>query len=92
MNKNAANYSIFSKKTGEFVGYCGIKNLTKEVPELAIELLKKCRKQGYGYQALSLLMDRFTGDTSPSGLPCSGSYIGDFNPAGVCRTLHGFYI
>lgn len=59
MNKNVANYSIFSKKTGEFVGYCGIKNLTKEVPELAIELLKKCRKQGYGYQALSLLMDRF---------------------------------
>lgn len=68
------------------------KNLTKEVPELAIELLKKCRKQGYGYQALSLLMDRFAGDTIPSGLPCSGSYIGDFNPAGVCRTLHGFYI
>lgn len=58
--ENAANYCIYAKDTNDFVGYCGIKNLTRETPELVIELLSKYRKQGYGFQALSLLMEKFS--------------------------------
>ena len=60
IDKNAANYCIYINDTKEFIGYCGIKNLTREVPELAIELLSKYRNHGYGFQALSLLMDQFS--------------------------------
>lgn len=58
--ENVANYCIYTKDTNDFVGYCGIKNLTQEIPELEIELLSKYRKHGYGFQALSLLMDQFS--------------------------------
>ena len=44
IRENVANYCIYTKDTNEFVGYCGIKNLTQEIPELAIELLSKYRK------------------------------------------------
>lgn len=57
---NAAYYSVFDKETDEFVGYCAIKNLKKEKWELAIELLKKYRNQGYGYQALKIMLDRLS--------------------------------
>lgn len=60
IGENAANYCIYAKDTNDFVGYCGIKDLTREMPELAIELLSKYRKHGYGFQALSLLMDQFS--------------------------------
>lgn len=60
IRENAANYCIYTKDTNDFVGYCGIKDLTREIPELAIELLSKYRKHGYGFQALSLLMDQFS--------------------------------
>ena len=60
INEKVANYCIYDKKTKEFVGYCGIKDLTREIPELAIELLPKYRQHGYGFQALSLLMDEFS--------------------------------
>lgn len=60
INEKVANYCIYDKKTKEFVGYCGIKDLTREIPELAIELLSKYRQHGYGFQALSLLMDQFS--------------------------------
>ena len=53
-------FNVIYFYTNEFVGYCGIKNLTQEIPELAIELLSKYRKNGYGFQALSLLMDQFS--------------------------------
>ena len=60
INEKVANYCIYDKKTKEFVGYCGIKDLTREIPELAIELLPKYRQHGYGFHALSLLMDEFS--------------------------------
>lgn len=53
----AANFSIFDKATGEYVGYCGIKNINVENWELAIELLKKYRHQGYGYHALVAMLN-----------------------------------
>ena len=59
VDKNAAYYCIYDKKSKDFVGYCGINNLNKETPRLVIELLKSRRKQGYGYYALALLMDKF---------------------------------
>ena len=60
INEKVANYCIYDKETKEFVGYCGIKDLTRKIPELAIELLPKYRQHGYGFQALSLLMDEFS--------------------------------
>ena len=60
IDKNAANYCIYINDTMDFIGYCGIKDLTREIPELAIELLSKYRNHGYGFQALSLLMDQFS--------------------------------
>ena len=63
LEDTAANYSIFDKATGEYVGYCGIKNLNKMNWELAIELLKKYRNQGYGYHALRLMLSALTGLT-----------------------------
>lgn len=41
---------------GEYAGYCGINNLSKEELEIAIELRKKWRKQGVGYQALNIFL------------------------------------
>ena len=56
----AANFSIFDKVTGEYVGYCGIKNLSAENWELVIELLKKYRHRGYGYHALVVMLNALT--------------------------------
>ena len=39
ISENAANYCIYINDTKDFIGYCGIKDLTREIPELAIELL-----------------------------------------------------
>lgn len=60
LEDTAANYSIFDKMTGEYVGYCGIKNLKAENWELAIELLEKYRNQGYGYHALVAMLNALT--------------------------------
>ena len=59
IDENAAYYCIYDKGTKEFIGYCGVKNLTKEIPELVIELLPNLRKHGYGFQALCLFMSQF---------------------------------
>lgn len=63
----AANFSIFDKLTGEYVGYCGIKNINVESWERAIELLKKYRHRGYGYHALVVMLNalvELTGKTT----------------------------
>ena len=49
--------SIYIKETGEYVGYCSIKNLASEEWELAIELMPEFCHKGYGTEALSLFMD-----------------------------------
>lgn len=57
LSDTAANFSIFDKVTGEYVGYCGIKNINVENWELVIELLKKYRHRGYGYHALVVMLN-----------------------------------
>lgn len=57
MSENSFVCSIYEKISGEYVGYCSIKNFVKEDWELAIEIKSdECRK-GYGTEALSVLMD-----------------------------------
>ncbi len=60
LSDTAANYTIFDKATGEYVGYCGIKNLNAENWELVIELLEKYRSQGFGYHALVAMLNALT--------------------------------
>ncbi len=60
LSDTAANFSIFDKVTGEYVGYCGIKNINVENWELVIELLKKYRHRGYGYHALVVMLNALT--------------------------------
>lgn len=60
LEDTAANYSIFDKVTGEYVGYCGIKNLKVENWELVMELLEKYQCQGYGYHALVVMLNALT--------------------------------
>ncbi len=56
LSDNAFVCSIYDKVSGEYVGYCSIKDFTKDNWELAIELkLDECHK-GYGAESLSLLM------------------------------------
>lgn len=43
----------------EFCGYCQIKDITTEAPELGIELLKKVHNQGIGFHSLKLLMTKY---------------------------------
>jgi RimJ/RimL family protein N-acetyltransferase len=57
ISEKTANYSIFDKTSGEYVGYCGIKNLTQDSWEIAVELLKKFQGKGYGYNALVLMFN-----------------------------------
>lgn len=59
LGENAAIYSIFDQETGEYIGYCGIKNLSEDRWEIAIELLKNFQGKGYGYHALVILLDLF---------------------------------
>ena len=67
LSDTAANFSIFDKLTGEYVGYCGIKNINVENWELVIELLKKYRHREYGYHALVVMLNalvELTGKTT----------------------------
>ncbi|NBH15028.1 N-acetyltransferase [Lachnospiraceae bacterium] len=41
----------------EYVGYCGIKNITHEQWEIAIEILYKWKHKGIGYKAVSVMLD-----------------------------------
>ena len=56
----AVNFSVYDKAIGEYVGYCGIKNINAENWELVIELLKKYRHRGYGYHALVAMLNALT--------------------------------
>lgn len=55
MADTAAYFSISLSDYDIFIGYCAIKDISKDEWEIAIELYKKYIGQGYGYQALSLM-------------------------------------
>ncbi len=64
LSENSFVCSIYDKGSGEYVGYCSIKNFAIEDWELAIELRSDKRHKGYGTEALRILMDavhRLTG-------------------------------
>ena len=64
LSDNAFVCSIYDKVSGEYVGYCSIKDFTKDNWELAIELKPDECHKGYGTESLSLLMQavhRLTG-------------------------------
>lgn len=49
-------YAITQVETEEFCGYCAIKNIKQDKPEIEIELLEKFRGCGIGYTALCNLI------------------------------------
>ena len=51
---NAMMFTI--EVDGEYAGYCGINDLSRENWEIAIELLKEFHRKGIGYTALSILI------------------------------------
>ena len=57
MDENAFVCSIYAKETGEYVGYCSIKNMAREEWEIAMELLPAECHKGYGTEALKIFMD-----------------------------------
>lgn len=49
------SYAILTKEENDFCGYCAVK-IKADKPEVQIELLKKFRGKGIGFQALSQMM------------------------------------
>ena len=52
--------SIYDKHTGDYVGYCSVKDIRAKDWEIAIEEKMDYRGKGYGYNAISLLVDKLT--------------------------------
>lgn len=52
--------TVRKASNNEFCGYCQIKDITTEEPELGIELLKKVHDQGVGFHSLKLLMTEYS--------------------------------
>lgn len=50
--------SIYDRVSGEYVGYCSVKDIRKEDWEIAIEEKEKYRHQGYGFRALGLFIKK----------------------------------
>ncbi len=42
---------------GEYVGYCGINNTTRDIWEISIEILKKWHNKGIGTVAVKAFLD-----------------------------------
>lgn len=70
-------------KDGEYVGYCGIKDLSKEQWEIAIELLPEWTHHGIGSAAIPAMLDalkeRLSADTfrvriEPTNLASQGLF------------------
>lgn len=57
ISDNAFVCSIYDKTSGDYVGYCSIKNLSKDDWELAIELKSDECHKGYGTEALTIFME-----------------------------------
>lgn len=49
--------SIYDRNSGEYLGYCAIKDLTRRDLKLAIEFLPEACHKGYGTEALRIFVD-----------------------------------
>ena len=56
MSKQSFVCSIYDQATGNYLGYCSIKDLKKQDWELAIELKSEWCHRGYGTEAVSLFL------------------------------------
>ena len=56
MSKQSFVCSIYDQATGNYLGYCSIKDLRKQDWELAIELKSEWCHRGYGTEAVSLFL------------------------------------
>lgn len=54
------HYAVCDKVDGKYMGYVAIKNITKKVWEVSIELLEEYRYQGFGCDAMRLMIDRIS--------------------------------
>jgi RimJ/RimL family protein N-acetyltransferase len=61
------SYCIMTARENDFCGYCAVKDLDADKPEIEIELLRKYRGQGIGYQALSDMMASIEETSNVSG-------------------------
>lgn len=66
LEQNALRCSIVYAETDEYIGYCGVKNLSDSMWELEIELLKKWTHQGIGYMAMREFLDTVVYNTDVS--------------------------
>lgn len=76
--KNKLVCFIYGKDSGTLYGYCGIDNITLELPEIEIKLFKEAQNNGFGTRALRLLMNTFsekTGVTVFRSRVASDNYI-----------------
>ena len=55
-SESRITYAIVTDDSNAFCGYCAIKNIHDEKPEIEIELLRKYRGKGIGFQALRKMM------------------------------------
>lgn len=63
MQDNSFVCSIFDKKIYEFIGYCSIKDMQKEVWEIAIEIKTDYHHMGYGTEALGAFLRKLSDST-----------------------------
>ena len=49
--------TVYDQKTGDYVGYCAIKDIEKPDWELAIELKPEWCHKGYGTEAIRIMLD-----------------------------------
>ena len=64
LSETAFVCSVYKRDTGEYLGYCSIKDITRADLEVAIELKSEFCHKGYGTESLALLMEninRLTG-------------------------------
>ena len=59
LKKESLYYTIRKSETLQFLGYCGIKDISSKNPEIAIELTKPAQHQGFGTRAMKLLLQAY---------------------------------
>ncbi len=52
------HYAVCNKVNGKYMGYVAINDIKKSVWEVSVELLEEYRYQGFGGEALRLMLDR----------------------------------